>query len=350
MKNILITGGAGFIGSHVVRLFVERHPQYNIVCLDKLTYAGNLANLAGLEEKPNYSFVRGDICDSGLLARLFDERSIDGVIHLAAESHVDRSIGSPATFAATNVMGTLALLEAARAHWHGNYEGKRFYQISTDEVFGSLGAEGKFTEETHYDPHSPYSASKAAADHFVRAWHDTYGMPAVISNCTNNYGPYQFPEKLIPLMINNIIERRPLPVYGNGSNVRDWIYVGDHTEAINTIFHKGIPGETYLAGGGNEMSNIDLVRMLIRITDNALGRVEGESDALVSFVGDRAGHDFRYAVDISKIERELGWKPRTGFAEGLRRTVEWYIGNPEWLRGVTSGEYRNYYEKMYAGR
>ncbi len=350
MKNILITGGAGFIGSHVVRLFTEKYPQYNVVCLDALTYAGNLANLAGLENKPNYTFVRGDICDAELLKRVFSGHNIDGVVHLAAESHVDRSIGSPATFAATNVMGTLALLEAARAHWNGDWDGKLFYQISTDEVYGTLGAEGKFDEATRYDPHSPYSASKAAADHFVRAWHDTYGMPVVLSNCTNNYGPYQFPEKLIPLMINNIIERRPLPVYGDGSNVRDWIWVGDHAAAIDTIFHKGAPGETYLAGGGNEMSNINLVRMLVRITDGILGRAEGESESLITFVGDRAGHDFRYAVDIAKIERELGWRPRTGFEEGLRRTVEWYIGNPEWLRGVTSGEYRDYYEKMYGGR
>ena len=350
MKNILITGGAGFIGSHVVRLFVEKYPHYNIVNLDALTYAGNLANLAGLEGKPNYSFVRGDICDAELLARLFAERGIDGVVHLAAESHVDRSIGSPATFAATNVMGTLALLEAARASWNGNWEGKRYYQISTDEVYGALGRTGKFTEDTRYDPHSPYSASKAAADHFVRAWHDTYGMPVVLSNCTNNYGPYQFPEKLIPLMINNIIHRKPLPVYGDGSNVRDWIYVGDHARAVDTVFHKGVPGGTYLAGGGNEMRNIDLVRMLIKVTDGVLGRPEGESESLITFVGDRAGHDFRYAVDISKIERELGWRPLTGFEEGLRQTVEWYIGNPEWLQGVTSGQYRDYYEKMYAGR
>ncbi len=350
MKNILITGGAGFIGSHVVRLFARKYPQYNIVNLDCLTYAGNLANLAGLEDKPNYTFVKGDICDGEFLARLFAEYDIDGVIHLAAESHVDRSIGSPLTFAATNVMGTLALLEAARAYWKGNYADKRYYQISTDEVYGTLGAEGFFTEETRYDPHSPYSASKASADHFVRAYHDTYGMPVVISNCTNNYGPYQFPEKLIPLMINNIVNRKPLPVYGDGSNVRDWIYVGDHADAIDAVFHKGKPGETYLAGGGNEMRNIDLVRLLIRTTDGILGRAEGESERLITFVGDRAGHDFRYAVDISKTERELGWRPLVGFEEGLRRTVEWYIANGEWLRGVTSGEYLDYYEKMYAGR
>lgn len=324
MKNILITGGAGFIGSHVVRHFAEKYPQYRIVNLDKLTYAANPANLAGLDELPNYNFVKGDICDAELLSRLFAEYDIDGVIHLAAESHVDRSIGSPAVFAVTNVMGTLALLEAARAHWNGDWNGKRFYQISTDEVYGSLGKEGKFTEETRYDPHSPYSASKASADHFVRAYHDTYGMPNVISNCTNNYGPHQYPEKLIPLMIQNIILRKPLPVYGDGANVRDWIYVGDHVDAIDAVFHKGAVGETYLAGGGNEMSNIDLVRMLVRITDEVLGRAAGESESLITFVEDRAGHDFRYAVDIAKAERELGWRPQVGFDDGLRRTVEWY--------------------------
>lgn len=350
MKNILITGGAGFIGSHVVRLFAGKYPDYRIVNLDKLTYAGNLANLAGLDNRPGYTFVRGDILDPELLARIFAEYNIDGVIHLAAESHVDRSIGGPAQFAQTNVMGTLALLEAARARWNGSYDGKLFYQISTDEVYGSLGRDGKFTSRSPYDPHSPYSASKAAADHFVRAWHDTYGMPVVISNCSNNYGPCQFPEKLIPLVINNIIERKPLPVYGDGSNVRDWIYVEDHAAAVDAVFHKGEPGKTYLAGGGNEMSNIDLVRALVRITDKALGRPDGESEKLITFVRDRAGHDFRYAIDITDTERELGWKPATGFDEGLRRTVEWYIANPEWLRGVTSGEYRQYYDKMYGTR
>lgn len=349
-KNILITGGAGFIGSHVVKLFAGKYPDCRIVNLDSLTYAGNLANLAGLEGRENHTFVRGDICDGALLDRLFGEYGIDGVIHLAAESHVDRSIGSPATFAQTNVMGTLALLEAARKHWNGDYEGKLFYQISTDEVYGSLGAEGLFTVDSPYDPHSPYSASKAAADHFVRAYHDTYGLPTVISNCSNNYGPYQFPEKLIPLTINNIIERRPVPVYGDGGNIRDWIYVEDHALAVETVFCKGAPGKTYLAGGGNEMRNIDLVRMLIRTVDKALGRAEGESDGLITFVRDRAGHDFRYAIDTSATRRELGWTPKTDFEEGLRLTVEWYIANAEWLRGITSGEYMKYYEAMYSGR
>ncbi len=325
MKNILITGGAGFIGTHVVRHFVERYPEYNIVNLDKLTYAGNEAGIGDLLGKTNYTFVRGDICDGKLLAQLFADHDIDGVIHLAAESHVDRSIGAPAIFAETNVMGTLALLEAARARWDGSWTGKRFYQISTDEVYGALGADGFFTEESRYDPHSPYSASKAAADHFVRAYHDTYGLPTVISNCTNNYGPGQYPEKLIPLIIGNIVARRPLPVYGDGSNVRDWIWVGDHVEAIDAVFHRGIPGETYLAGGGNEMRNIDLVRILIRLVDVALGRTEGESESLITFVKDRAGHDFRYAADITKIERDLGWRPRVSFEEGLRRTVESYV-------------------------
>ncbi len=326
MRNILITGGAGFIGSHVVRHFVEKYPHYRIVNLDKLTYAGSLENLAAIDGKPNYTFIEGDICDGELLARLFAEYDIDGVIHLAAESHVDRSIGGPAVFAQTNVMGTLALLEAARGHWQGDFAGKRFYQISTDEVYGALGSSGLFTEESRYDPHSPYSASKAAADHFVRAYHDTYGMPTVISNCTNNYGPNQYPEKLIPLMISNIVARRPLPVYGDGTNVRDWIWVGDHVEAIDEVFNRGAVGETYLVGGGNELRNIDLVRSLVRLTDEALGRPVGEIDSLVTFVADRAGHDFRYAADISKIARQLGWQPRVGFEEGLRRTVEWYVG------------------------
>ena len=324
MKNILITGGAGFIGSHVVRHFVERYPDYRIVNLDKLTYAGNVAGLADLERRNNYTFVQGDICDGALVARIFATHDIDSVIHLAAESHVDRSIGAPAIFAQTNVMGTLTLLEAARAHWNGEWEGKKFYQISTDEVYGALGPTGLFTEESRYDPHSPYSASKAAADHFVRAYGVTYGMPVVISNCTNNYGPGQYPEKLIPLIISNIVARKPLPVYGEGTNVRDWIWVGDHVEAIDAVFHRGEPGETYIAGGGNELRNIDLVRMLVRLTDEALGRPEGESEGLITFVKDRAGHDFRYAADISKISRKLGWKPRVDFHEGLKRTVEWY--------------------------
>lgn len=334
MKNILITGGAGFIGTHVVRHMVERYPHYRIVNMDLLTYAGSLAGLTGLEGRGNYSFVQGNVCDGALVGRVFATHDIDTVVHLAAESHVDRSIGAPLIFAQTNVMGTLTLLEAARTHWNGgnthggksrSWEGKRFYQISTDEVYGALGPEGRFTETSRYDPHSPYSASKAAADHFVRAYHDTYGMPTVISNCTNNYGPGQFPEKLIPLTISNIVARRPVPVYGDGTNVRDWIWVGDHVEAIDAVLHRGAAGETYLAGGGNELRNIDLVRMLIRLVDKALGRSEGSDDDLVTFVADRAGHDFRYAADISKISREVGWRPKVDLEEGLGRTVEWYI-------------------------
>jgi dTDP-glucose 4,6-dehydratase len=324
MKNILITGGAGFIGSHVVRHFVTRYPDYHVVNLDALTYAGNTAGLADIEGKGNYTFIEGDICDTALVERIFATYDIEGVIHLAAESHVDRSIGAPLVFAQTNVIGTLTLLEAARARWKGSWEGRRFYQISTDEVYGALGPKGFFTEESRYDPHSPYSASKAAADHFVRAYGDTYGMPVLISNCTNNYGPGQYPEKLIPLMISNIVAGKPLPVYGDGSNVRDWIWVGDHVDAIDAVFHRGTPGETYIAGGGNELRNIDLVKTLIRLTDKALGRPKGESDKLITYVTDRAGHDFRYAADISKIERTLGWRPRVDFEEGLRRTVEWY--------------------------
>ncbi len=326
MSNILITGGAGFIGSHVVRHFVEKYPEHNVVNLDKLTYAGSLDNLGDLEGRSkNYTFIKGDICDAALLARIFATNDIDAVIHLAAESHVDRSIGAPTLFASTNVMGTLALLDTARAHWSKGQG--RFYQISTDEVYGALGRRGFFTEKSRYDPHSPYAASKAAADHFVRAYHDTYGVPTLVSNCTNNYGPGQYPEKLIPLIISNIVAGKPLPVYGDGTNVRDWIWVGDHVEAIDAIFHRGVAGETYLAGGGNELRNIDLVRTLIHLTDKALGRKEGASEGLITFVKDRAGHDFRYAADISKIERTLGWKPKVDFEEGLRRTVEWYTKN-----------------------
>ncbi len=333
MKSILITGGAGFIGAHVVRHFVERYPERHTVNLDALTYAAQPALLADLEGRQNYTFVQGDICDGALVARIFATHDIDAVVHLAAESHVDRSIGAPSIFAQTNVMGTLTLLEAARTHWSGNahggeksaWEGRRFYQISTDEVYGALGPTGHFTETSRYDPHSPYSASKASADHFVRAYGDTYGMPVVISNCTNNYGPGQYPEKLIPLMISNIVARRPLPVYGDGSNVRDWVWVGDHVRAIDAVLHRGKAGETYIVGGGNELRNIDLVRMLIRLTDAALGRAAGSSDDLVTFVTDRAGHDFRYAADISKIARELDWRPEVDFEEGLRRTVEWYV-------------------------
>ncbi len=310
----------------MVRHFVEKYREANVVNLDKLTYAGNPDALADLEGKKNYTFIKGDVGDAALVARIFATHDIEGVIHLAAESHVDRSIGAPMVFATTNVMGTLVLLEAARAHWNGKWEGRKFYQISTDEVYGALGKEGVFTEETRYDPHSPYSASKAAADHFVRAYHDTYGLPTVVSNCTNNYGPGQFPEKLIPLMISNIVAGRELPVYGDGTNVRDWIWVGDHVEAIDAVFNRGEVGETYLAGGGNELRNIDLVRTLVRLVDEAMGREQGTSEKLITFVADRAGHDFRYAADIGKIERELGWRPKMSIEEGLRRTVEWYVG------------------------
>lgn len=351
MKNILITGGAGFIGSHVVRLFAAKYPEYNIVNLDKLTYAGNLSSLRDVEGLPNYSFVKADVCDLETVRRVFASYGIDGVIHLAAESHVDRSIEDPFVFARTNVLGTLALLQAAREAWSGNYEGKLFYHVSTDEVYGSLGfGDAPFTERTAYDPHSPYSASKAASDHFVRAFGDTYGLPVVISNCSNNYGPYQFPEKLIPLFINNIREGRPLPVYGKGDNVRDWLYVEDHAGAIDAIFHKGSPGETYNIGGGCELRNIELVRTLVGITDRLLGNAPGTSEALITFVADRAGHDLRYAIDHSKLTRELGWKPQTAFAEGLAKTVKWYLDNESWLEEVTSGEYRQYYEKMYGGK
>lgn len=325
MKNILITGGAGFIGAHAVRHFVARYPDYRVVNLDALTYAGRPENLRDVEGQGNYTFIKGSICDDGLLARVFAEHDIDAVVNFAAESHVDNSIAGPRVFAQTNVMGTLALLDAARAHWRDDFDGKRFYQISTDEVYGALDEGGVFTEASRYDPHSPYSASKAAADHFVRAYHDTYKMPTVISNCTNNYGPGQFPEKLIPLVIGNIAAQRPIPVYGDGTNVRDWIWVGDHINAIDTILHRGAPGETYLVGGGNEVRNIDLVRSLIRLVDEALGRAKGSSERLIEFVRDRAGHDFRYAADTSKIRRQLGWEPRVDFEEGLRRTVLSYL-------------------------
>jgi len=348
--HILITGGAGFIGSHVVRHFLKNHPSYTITNLDQLTYAGNLANLHDIDALPNYRFVKGDITDADFLMRLFAENHFDGVIHLAAESHVDRSIANPTEFVVTNVLGTVNLLNAAKASWHSDYDGKRFYHISTDEVYGSLGREGLFTEETPYDPHSPYSASKASSDHFVRAWHDTFGMPVVISNCSNNYGSFQFPEKLIPLFINNIVNGKPLPVYGKGENIRDWLWVIDHAEAIDVIFHRGRNGETYNIGGHNEWSNIDLIRLLCRIMDMKLGRPSGESEKLVTYVTDRAGHDLRYAIDSSKLQRELGWVPSISFEKGLELTVDWYLSHSEWLDDVTSGGYQRYYEEMYGNR
>ncbi|AAM71554.1 MAG TPA: dTDP-glucose 4,6-dehydratase [Chlorobaculum sp.] len=348
--HILITGGAGFIGSHVVRHFLNRYADYTITNLDKLTYAGNLANLKDVESNPNYRFVKGDIADGAFLLDLFKEQRFDAVIHLAAESHVDRSIESPVEFVITNVFGTVNLLNAARATWEGRFEGKRFYHISTDEVYGSLGSEGMFSESTPYDPHSPYSASKASSDHFVRAFHATYGLPVVISNCSNNYGSHQFPEKLIPLFINNIRLEKPLPVYGQGLNVRDWLWVVDHARAIDEIFHRGAVGETYNIGGHNEWTNIDLIRLLCRIMDRKLGREAGSSEKLITWVTDRAGHDLRYAIDASKLQRELGWAPSVTFEEGLEKTVDWYLENQAWLDEVTSGAYQHYYEKMYAGR
>jgi len=350
MKKILITGGAGFIGSHVVRLFVTRYPQYKIVNLDKLTYAGNLENLKDIESLPNYEFVKGDIVDGDFIQDLFQSHQFDGVVHLAAESHVDRSITNPMEFIYTNIVGTVNLLNAAKHIWKDNMQGKRFYHISTDEVYGTLGDEGYFVEDTPYDPHSPYSASKASSDHLVRAYHDTFGLPLVISNCSNNYGPFQFPEKLLPLFIHNIRTNKALPVYGEGINVRDWLYVKDHAVAIDLIYHEGKNGDTYNIGGNNEWKNIDLIRKLCEIMDSKLGRDPGTSEKLISFVKDRAGHDLRYAIDSSKLQKELGWSPSLQFEEGLEKTVDWYLENQEWLDNVTSGDYQKYYEKQYVER
>lgn len=352
--NLLITGGAGFIGSHVVRRMVNKYAGYNIVNLDKLTYAGNLANLRDIENAPNYTFVKGDITDAAFINELFDKYQFDGVIHLAAESHVDRSISNPLEFVMTNVIGTVNLLNAAKKYWNahidGETKGKKFYHISTDEVYGTLGEEGLFTEETAYDPHSPYSASKASSDHFVRAYYDTYKLPALISNCSNNYGSFHFPEKLIPLAINNIKNMKPVPVYGKGENVRDWLFVEDHAAAIDLIFHEGKIGETYNIGGNNEWKNIDLIHLLCKIMDTKLNRTQGTSAGLITFVKDRAGHDLRYAIDSSKLQKELGWKPSLQFEEGLEKTVDWYLSNEEWLSNVTSGAYKEYYTAQYSRR
>jgi dTDP-glucose 4,6-dehydratase len=350
MQKIVITGGAGFIGSHVVRLFVKKYPDYTIINLDKLTYAGNLANLRDIENEPNYRFIKGDIVDVGFVNKLFAEERPDAVIHLAAESHVDRSITNPLEFVMTNVVGTASLLNAARENWQGRYNETRFYHVSTDEVYGSLGETGMFTEKTAYDPHSPYSASKASSDHFVRAYHDTFGLDTVISNCSNNYGSYHFPEKLIPLAINNIKQNKAVPVYGKGENVRDWLWVEDHARAIDLIFHEGTAGSTYNIGGHNEWKNIDLITLLCRILDSKLGRAEGTSEKLITFVTDRAGHDQRYAIDATKLKNELGWVPSITFEEGLERTVDWYLANEEWLNDVTSGHYQQYYNEQYTDR
>ena len=350
MKKIIITGGAGFIGSHVVRRFVTNYPDYDIINLDKLTYAGNLANLKDIEHLPNYRFIKGDITDTEFINDLFETEQPDAVIHLAAESHVDRSITNPIEFVMTNVVGTVTLLNAARHNWKNRYHSTRFYHVSTDEVYGSLGENGMFTEETNYDPHSPYSASKASSDHFVRAYHDTYGLDTVISNCSNNYGSFHFPEKLIPLAINNIKQNKPVPVYGKGENIRDWLWVEDHARAIDVIFHKAKTGTTYNVGGHNEWKNIDLIRLLCSILDRKLGRPEGESAKLITFVTDRAGHDLRYAIDATKLKNELGWVPGITFEEGLEKTVDWYLTNEEWLSDVTSGHYQQYYNEQYTNR
>jgi len=347
MANLLITGGAGFIGSHLIYRLVKNYPQVHIYNLDALTYAGNPENLQAVEDAANYTFIKGDITDFAFLEQLFARYHFDGVIHLAAESHVDRSIANPMAFILTNVVGTVNLLNAAKNAWQGNYAGKRFYHVSTDEVYGSLGAEGYFTEETAYDPRSPYSASKASSDHFVRAWQHTYGLPVVISNCSNNYGPYQFPEKLLPLIINNIKEGKPLPVYGDGTNVRDWLWVEDHVATIDLIYHQGTIGETYNIGGNNEWSNIDLVRTLCDVMDQLLDQPTGTSQGLITFVKDRPGHDQRYAIDATKLKDALGWEPLVGVPEGLRLTAQWYLANPEWLSRITSGAYREYYQQQY---